>query len=52
MNKFEIEWNKFIEEYGKNFGRFYNGCRRRKAMAGKFYQQGKLDMIKELNKGR
>ena len=40
---FEKHWKKFNEEYGKNFGRFYNGTERRKKIAMRFYLQGISD---------
>ena len=50
MNKgFELEWNKFIKEYGKSFGSLFNGLKRRKMIAESFYAQGHLDALKEEN---
>ena len=47
--EFEELWNKHIRNYGKNFGRFYNGLNRRKEIARLFYVSGMLDVYKEIN---
>jgi len=47
-DEFEEHWNDFIIEYGKGFGRFYNGFKRRKKIAKFFYRSGQFDQLKEL----
>ena len=47
--KFELKWALFIRGYGKGFGRFYNGLKRRKGIAEIFYLHGANDTYHEIN---
>ncbi|MHA2358426.1 MAG: hypothetical protein ACXABK_06640 [Candidatus Heimdallarchaeaceae archaeon] len=48
QEQFEDLWDKFISEYGENYGSIYNGKQRRKLIAEYFFNTGANSVYEEM----